>query len=98
MIAPRKLQFAAAKKRNENYQFRQFLKIHADEEELDQQFQQLHKELFGQYDCNRCRNCCKMYHGSVPAEDIQRDAEYLQMSREDFVSLYLDVTEEGGNR
>ena len=41
MIAPRKLQFAAAKKKNENYQFRQFLKIHADEEELDQQFQQL---------------------------------------------------------
>lgn len=74
------------------------MKIHADEEELDQQFQQLHKELFGQYDCNRCRNCCKMYHGSVPAEDIQRDAEYLQMSREDFVSLYLDVTAEGGNR
>lgn len=37
-----------------------------------------------------------MYHGSVPAEDIQRDAEYLQMSREDFMSLYLDVTAESG--
>lgn len=37
-----------------------------------------------------------MYHGSVPAEDIQRDAEYLQMSQEDFMSLYLDVTAESG--
>ncbi len=27
MIAPRKVQFAAEKKKNENYQFRQFLKI-----------------------------------------------------------------------
>lgn len=97
MIAPRKVQFAAEKKRNENYQFRQFLKIHADAEELDRQFLQLHRELFAQYDCSRCRNCCKMYYGTIPEEDVERDAEYLQMSREDFMNLYLNpaAQEEG---
>ena len=59
MIAPRKIKFEAEKKRNENYEFRIFLKENADAGELDEQFRQLHKELFAGYDCSRCRNCCK---------------------------------------
>ena len=46
MIAPRKIKFEAEKKRNENYEFRIFLKENADAGELDEQFRQLHKELF----------------------------------------------------
>ena len=58
MIAPRKIKFEAKKKRNENYEFRIFLKGNADARELDEQFHRLHKELFAGYDCSRCRNCC----------------------------------------
>ena len=61
MIVPRKVPFAARKKRDENMAFRTYLKWNADEEELDKQFQKLHRELFADYDCSRCRNCCKMY-------------------------------------
>ena len=43
MIAPRKIKFEAEKKRNENYEFRIFLKENADAGELDEQFRQLHK-------------------------------------------------------
>lgn len=96
MIAPRKVKFAAKKKANENFRFRQFLKIHADAETLDQQFLELHRELFAEYDCARCRNCCKMYYGSIPEEDLERDAQFLQMSREEFVNRYLNgISKEG---
>ena len=62
MFPPRKVQFEAKKRENENLRFRTFLKCNADEEKLDRQFKELHDELFAMYDCNRCRNCCKMYH------------------------------------
>ena len=65
MLAPRKVKFEAKKKMNENLAFRTFLKCNADEETLDKQFKELHEELFEQYDCSRCRNCCKMYYGSL---------------------------------
>ena len=77
MIYPDKVKEEAKKKADENYRFRTYLKGHADELELDMQFLRLHKELFDGYDCSKCRNCCKMYKGSIPEEDIQRDAEYL---------------------
>lgn len=56
MTAPRKVKFEAKKKENENLEFRAFLKCHADEKELDEQFKNLHDELFSNYDCSRCRN------------------------------------------
>ena len=38
MIAPRKIKFEAKKKRDENFEFRIFLKGNADDRELDEQF------------------------------------------------------------
>ena len=89
MIAPRKVKFEAKKKENENLRFRTFLKCNAEEETLDKQFKALHKELFADYDCSRCRNCCKMYCGAIPEEDIDKDAEHLGMKREKFIEQYL---------
>ena len=89
MIAPRKIRYEAKKKRDENYEFRIYLKGNADERELDEQFHRLHKELFDVYDCSRCRNCCKMYHGSIPEEDLARDAEYMKLTKEQFMEKYL---------
>lgn len=97
MLPPRKVKFEAKKKENENLEFRTFLKCNADEEQLDQQFFKLHTELFVNYDCNRCRNCCKLYHGSIPDEDIEKDAEYLEMEKEVFINLYLNGKDSEGN-
>ena len=85
MIAPSKIKFEAKKKRDENYEFRIFLKGNADDKELDEQFHRLHKELFAGYDCSQCRNCCKMYSGSIPEEDLARDAEYLGLTKEQLI-------------
>lgn len=89
MIAPRKVRFEAKKKENENFEFRTFLKCHADEKELDEPFKRLHEELFSNYNCSRCRNCCKMYHGNIPSEDLERDAGFLDLTKEQFVEKYL---------
>ena len=46
MIHPDKISIEAKKKEDENFKFRSYLKGHANEDELDQQFARLHKELF----------------------------------------------------
>lgn len=97
MIKPDEIQAAAEKKERENLKFRSFLKVHADEDELDKQFLRLHKELFAGYDCSKCRNCCKMYHGSIPAGDIDRDAQCLGIAPEQFIASYLEKEEYGMN-
>ncbi len=56
MIQPDKVKAEAKKKEDENFKFRSYLKGHADEDELDRQFLNLHKELFADYDCSKCRN------------------------------------------
>ena len=93
MIHPDKVKEEAKKKEDENFKFRSYLKGHADETELDRQFFQLHKELFADYDCSKCRNCCKMYRGSIPAEDINKDAQYLGIAPEQFIDVYLEKEE-----
>ena len=35
-------------------------------------------------------NCCKLYHGTIPAEDVEKDARHLGISGEEFKNLYLD--------
>lgn len=93
MIYPDKVKAEAKKKEDENFKFRSYLKGHADANELDRQFLSLHKELFADYDCSKCRNCCKMYKGSIPAEDIDRDAQYLGIAPDQFVDTYLEKEE-----
>ena len=61
---------AAQKLEAENHRFRRFLKTHADEDTLDQQFLELHKELFESYDCSKCRNCCRAYDVSLEDREI----------------------------
>ena len=95
MIQPDKVRAEAKKIEDENFKFRSYLKGHADEAELDRQFFQLHKELFADYDCSKCRNCCKMYKGSIPAEDIDRDAQYLGITPEQFIASYLEKDQYG---
>ena len=97
MLVPRKVKFEAQKKERENLEFRTFLKCNADDKELDEQFAKLHNELFASYDCNRCRNCCKMYHGSIPVEDIEKDALHMKMNSSDFEEQYLDGKDSEGN-
>ena len=95
MIHPDKIGAEAKKKEDENLKFRSYLKGHADEEELDKQFLRLHKELFADYDCRKCRNCCKMYKGSIPEEDVEKDAAHLGITVEQFIDFFLEKEPSG---
>lgn len=90
MIRPEDVAKEANKKSRKNLQFRTYLKNHADEDVLDEQFKRLHQELFADYDCSKCRNCCKMYKGNIPESDLEEDAKYLNMTKEAFIEKYLE--------
>ena len=99
MLRPSQVAFYSKKAVKKNHQFRTWLKMHADPKDLDERFRTLHEELFGSYDCNRCRNCCKVCNGLIPVEDIDRDAAYLHMTSEEFREQYLDpkmIMSDGG--
>lgn len=97
MLSPDKVHPEAWRKEKENLKFRTYLKCHADEDTLDKQFQRLHRELFAEYDCGKCRNCCKMYCGTIPYNDLEQDASYLHMTEEELVKTYLVKDEYGIN-
>lgn len=95
MVKPNEVAAMAAKKEDENYTFRTYLKIHADPEKLDRQFLKLHKELFSKYDCNVCRNCCKQYRGNLSEEELPECAELFGMTTDEFKIKFLSESEEG---
>ena len=90
LISPDEVKTKAKSKENENYAFRTYLKMHADPHKLDEQFRKLHEELFSGYDCSQCRNCCKMYCGMIPQEDIEKAAGQFSMSGKDFIERFLE--------
>lgn len=89
MIKIENLESLAKEKLDENFKFRAYLKNHADQEELDAQFKQLHEKYFAMYDCSKCRNCCIKLKGTIPEDDLKRDAEYLKVTVNEFKNKYL---------
>ncbi|MCE5196950.1 MAG: YkgJ family cysteine cluster protein [Negativicutes bacterium] len=89
MIEPAKMKDAYQKVETENADFRLYLKAHADEQELDEQFLKLHKELFADYDCSKCRNCCKEYSAGLKQAELSRIAAFLKMTESDFRQKYV---------
>ena len=90
MIKIENLETLAKEKLDENFKFRTYLKNHADPQELDVQFKQLHEKYFAMYDCSKCRNCCIKLKGTIPENDLKRDAEYLKVTINEFKDKYLD--------
>lgn len=95
LIQPYQVEQAAKRKAKENKRFRSFLKTHADPDVLDRQFLELHQQIFPRYDCSQCRNCCKLLHAEIPAWEIDRDAAHLNMTKEEFVTKYLEQDDFG---
>lgn len=100
MLSPNEVKKAAKQKEDENYRFRTFLKINADEKDLDKRFARLHEQLFKGYDCNQCRNCCKEFPGGIPAEDLEKTATHLDITKERLIDFFLEssVNHEGEYR
>lgn len=85
MIDINDLKKLANKKENENYKFRTYLKVHADEELLDEQFKRLHEKYFKIYDCKKCRNCCKEIGISMNENELNKICSYLKINKDNFI-------------
>lgn len=71
------------------------MKNHADSDKLDEQFAKLHKELFANYDCSKCRNCCKLFSGDFNETEIEPAAKLFEISKEEFIDKYLEMGVDG---
>lgn len=94
-VTPQTVRAVAMRLRVENRRFRIFLKEHANENVLDKQFRRLHEELFGQFDCCQCGNCCREYRTLLTEPEIDEIAKRLNLSEEAFEADYLVETSDG---
>jgi hypothetical protein len=78
----------------ENFRFRMFLKFNADEDELDEQFAALHEELFADYDCCACNNCCRLYNLTLTEDDARQIAEFKGIRVEELIKDYAENEED----
>ena len=62
--------------------------------DLDDQFQNLHDEVFDEIDCLECANCCKTTSPIFLMSDIERLSKTLKMSVKDFMVKYLTMDED----
>jgi Fe-S-cluster containining protein len=95
LVEPLLINSFARKKAEENFRFRTFIKNNIAEEELDKRFLILHHELFHDYDCSRCNNCCIAFSAPVSDSEIRAIATFLQLSYRDIISGFLVKVEDG---
>ena len=89
MLKPNEVKNKAILLEDENYKFKSFLKNRADEQTLDAQFLELHNELFENYDCRKCRNCCKEYAPTLEENEVIAVASYFNMQKEEFINQFM---------
>lgn len=90
MIEVKELEKLAKQKEKENLRFRNFLKMHADSDELDKQFRVLHEKYFKIYDCSKCRNCCKKIGTIIKNDELDIICKQLQLNKEKFINSDLE--------
>ncbi|MEG2017305.1 MAG: YkgJ family cysteine cluster protein [Clostridium sp.] len=90
MLKPENIAKEFEKREDEFYDFRSYLKMNAHEDELDADFARLHEEVFSEYDCSKCRNCCKEFTGTFTGGEMGRAAKVLGVDKKDFVEKYID--------
>lgn len=50
----------------------------------------MHNELFKEYDCSKCRNCCKEYTVSFEENEIEQVYKLLSITKEEFMDKNLE--------
>ena len=95
MYKPEYIVQRAKSKESQNLRFRTWLKGHVADEALDEAFHELHKELFADYDCCQCGNCCRMYRTTVESDEMPRIAEALGLSVQELKEKYLLLEKNG---
>lgn len=82
------------KKSAENKKFLAGLKK-KDARKVDDLFHAAHHEVFENFDCLTCANCCKTTSPIFYQNDIERLAKNLRIRPGDFITTYLRIDEDG---
>ncbi|HKE21782.1 MAG TPA: YkgJ family cysteine cluster protein [Bryobacteraceae bacterium] len=86
------VQALGAKKRDENFRFRRFMK---SRDHSDRILRRIAEGIQTQIDCTACANCCKTSTTEISDRDIERLARHLRISREQFLADYTMPDDEG---
>ncbi len=62
--------------------------------ELDERFQETHREVFEEIDCLDCANCCKTTSPIFIDKDIERLAKHFRLRPSEFIEKYLHLDSE----
>ena len=77
---------------DENFNFLRSLKRRSSKK-VDRIAQELHRDVFQIVDCTRCANCCRKLRPALSDEDIDRIANFLHQTREQFITDFLEWDE-----
>ncbi len=79
----------------EDFAFRAFLKgrLNLSNVELDAMVQETTEEVWKQIDCLKCGNCCRTLQIVVDDKDIQRLAQRLKTTTQQFAKQYVGIDE-----
>jgi Fe-S-cluster containining protein len=85
----------AQRKEDENWKFREFLKMRCDlePEQIDQLVFETTRRVWAGIDCTACANCCRVVRPGFSEEEVDRLARRLGMERQQFIDAYLERTE-----
>ncbi len=61
---------------------------------VDEEFHNIHDEVFEETDCLTCANCCKTTSPIFYQTDIERIAKFMRIKPGDFIEKYLRVDED----
>jgi uncharacterized protein len=90
-----RIRVQAEKKEDENYEFRRFLKTkcNLEPEEIDRRVFASTRRVWAGIDCTKCANCCRQVKPTFSDEEVDRLAQRLGVSREQFIESYLERSE-----
>src|SRR5258705_5569830 len=99
-VHPINLPVLAQGKEDENWKFRQFLKLRCNLEpdELDQRVFDISKRIWAGIDCTACANCCRTVKPTFSDDEIERLARRLDIDRQRLIDLHLEPNEAGDDK
>jgi Fe-S-cluster containining protein len=93
---PQKLKRLARRRERDDNRFRMRLKSsNLTSVKIDAIVRKSYKRISAQIDCKQCGNCCAAVKPVYLPKDVQRLADHLKITPEEFTSQYLEEDEEG---
>ena len=90
-----KIKDYARKNEKQNWKFRSYLKfLDQTDAEIDSLVVEISSAITGRINCKTCANCCKEKSPIVLKKEILLISSRLEISKEEFINMYLENSEE----